>query len=94
MKPVVGDPEFVARVISDFASRSGLTDWDAAGVGETAFSKSPNALVEFAPVVDEYKEADREIVMNSIRFRWRDVREQLRKKIDPEAIVQDWTAEA
>jgi hypothetical protein len=42
-------------------------------------------LLRYAPIVDEFKELDREIVRNSIRFRWRDVRAQLRRRLRPEA---------
>ena len=43
-------------------------------------------------IADELKEQDGEIVTNSIRFRWRDVREQLRKRIDRDAICAEWRA--
>lgn len=58
--------------------------WDEVGDDETAFVESPRALVHWAPVVDELKQFDEEIVRNSIRFRWIDVRRELRARLaDP-----------
>lgn len=61
--------------------------WSAVAQGEAAFSESPAALVRYAPVIDEFRELDREIVMNSMRFKWRDIREQLRTRLDAEAVA-------
>lgn len=41
-------------------------------------------------VINEFKELDREIVTNSIRFRWRDVRETCRRRVDGDEIARDW----
>ena len=75
-----------------FNTRLGFVDWSVAGKGEAAFSQSQTDLVKWAPVTDEFKQQDSEIVMNSIRFRWREVREQLRKRAVPAAIVEEWRA--
>ena len=75
-----------AEALERFGLRVRATDWPAAAEGRRAFSGSEADLVRFAPVIDEYKELDREIVMNSIRFRWRDVRDQLRRRIDAPAL--------
>ena len=72
-----------AETLERFRLRLLATDWSAAADGRHAFAGSEADLVRFAPVIDEYKELDREIVTNSIRFRWRDVRDQLRRRIDP-----------
>ena len=73
-----------------FHTRLGFVDWSKAGKGETAFTQSPGELVKAAPVTEEFKEDDREIVMNSIRFRWKNVREQLRKRGDANAVASNW----
>jgi hypothetical protein len=65
-----------------FEQRVALTDWTAAADGATSFARSESDIVRFAPVIDAYKELDREIVSNSIRFRWQDVRAQLRARVD------------
>jgi len=61
-----------------------------AAAGEAAFAGSVADLIRFAPVVDEFKMLDGKFVANSIRFRWRDVREQFRRRADAAAIVADW----
>lgn len=73
-----------------FEERTRATAWANAAKGENAFRNSPEDLVRYAPVVDEYKELDHEFVVNSMRFRWRDVREQLRKRIDAPALSADF----
>ena len=81
-----------AEIIESFAARLKKTHWPNAAIGENAFRASPRALLESAPIADDLKAQDAEIVTNSIRFRWRDVREQLRKRIDRDAICADWRA--
>jgi hypothetical protein len=76
--------------LGDFARRSGETLWLDAANGTAAFTGSERDIVRFAPVIDEFKALDGEIVSNSIRFRWRDIREQLRRRIDPGRISADW----
>lgn len=75
-----------------FDARLAQLDWRWAGQGRNAFAGSEGDLIRLAPVIDEYKALDREIVTNSIRFRWRDVREQFRKRIDGAALCRDWRA--
>ncbi|MGI9483110.1 MAG: hypothetical protein ACR2OR_12220 [Hyphomicrobiales bacterium] len=78
------------QAVADFNKRIKKTDWNVEKEGENAFSLSPEGLVCFAPVVDEFKELDKEIVINSIRFKWRDVRKQARKRLNGQAIGRDW----
>ncbi len=84
--------EVRAEVVERFEARLEQTHWPNAAIGETAFTSSPIVLLEAAPIADELKERDVEIVTNSIRYRWRDVREQLRKRIDRDAICAEWQA--
>jgi len=73
-----------------FEERAAATIWPSAAVGEAAFRGSADAIIRFAPVIDEFKALDERIVRNSIRFRWRDVRERLRKRIDGPRVIEDW----
>ena len=77
-----------------FDRRTCLENWQAAAEGRRAFSGSEADLVRYAPVIDEYRELDQEIVTNSIRFRWRDVREQIRRRMDGHGLLEDWKAGA
>lgn len=55
---------------------------------EEPFSESPEALVKWAPIVDELKQFDTEIVRNSVRFRWQEVRRDLRRDLDAAAVLE------
>ncbi|MDA0704073.1 MAG: hypothetical protein O3A96_12705 [Proteobacteria bacterium] len=82
--------EIPAEAAARFTLRLSTANWQEVHRGELAFTDSPVALIRYAPVIDEYKDLDREIVRNSIRFRWLNVRETLRKRIEPEAVLADW----
>lgn len=79
-------------LIRTYADRAALADWAALADGEAAFKLSPKALVEWAPISDELKRYDTEIVMNSLRFAWLAVRDQFRNAADCKAILEDWRA--
>ncbi len=84
--------EVRAEIVERFEARIKQTHWPNAAIGDNAFTSSPKVLLDSAPIADELKAQDVEIVTNSIRFRWRDVREQLRKRIDRDAICAEWQA--
>jgi hypothetical protein len=89
------DPGFTgdaAAFVSAFADRLALTDWRQMSEGEAAFRLSPRELVRWAPIADELKRYDREIVMNSLRFAWLKVREDFRKAYRHEDFLADWRA--
>lgn len=67
-------------------------DWSAVTDDDACFVKSPAALVYWAPVVDELKWRDDEIVRNSVRFRWQEVRRHLRAGLDGDALFSQVTA--
>lgn len=68
-------------------ARLGAIDWAEVGDDESAFTASPAALKHWAPIVDELKELDDEIVRNSVRFRWQEVRRDLRDALEAEALL-------
>jgi hypothetical protein len=82
----VGAPALVA-----FEARARLIDWPGSAEGENAFGRSPADLIANAPVIEEFKELDAEIVTNSMRFRWRDVRDQLRRRLSGPGVAEDWS---
>jgi hypothetical protein len=43
--------------------------------------------VYWAPVVEELKALDEEIVRNSVRFRWQEIRQQLRLLLDAHSVL-------
>ena len=68
-------------------ARLALWDWNSALDDEAVFVESPTALVYWAPIVDDLKALDEEIVRNSIRFRWHEVRRDLSHNLDPAAVM-------
>lgn len=64
-----------------FAAQLPHIEW-AARLSPTAFEKSTAALIELAPIVDELKNYDTEIVSNSMRFKWMGVRAELARRLD------------
>ncbi len=82
--------DMIEEIRALFEARAAETDWASAADGENAFAASPVDLVRHAPIADELKELDVDIVVNSTRFRWRDIRKQLRARIDPAAVAADW----
>ena len=67
--------------------RVARTDWLGVGPQEMAFTESPAGLVRWAPVMDELKELDEEIVRNSVRFRWQEVRREIDRHLDAAAVL-------
>jgi hypothetical protein len=84
---LAGDPR---EHVDAFAKRVALTNLDMLREGENAFQLSPKALVHWAPIADELKRFDTEIVVNSLRFAWLGVRDEFRTAIRPEAVMKDW----
>jgi len=70
----------------DFAANLELLDW-ASLLSPQAFEKSTNALIELAPIVDELKNYDTEIVTNSMRFKWMGVRAELARRLDAPSLL-------
>ena len=79
-------PEF-AQDAGRVGARFPGCDWPSMQDSELAFSRSPEALVRWAPVIDQFKREDDEIVRNSVRFRWQEVRRDLRRNLDADALL-------
>ena len=85
--PAEAGEEFAAHA-ARVRHRVTRTDWLAVGPDEAAFTESPAGLVRWAPVMDELKELDEEIVRNSVRFRWQQVRRDFARHLDAEAVLR------
>lgn len=92
----VGNPEEAGAQFSAHAgrvrARLALCDWKSITDDDAVFTESPDALVRWAPVTDELRELDEEIVKNSIRFRWQEIRRALRADLDAARVLQDTIA--
>jgi hypothetical protein len=82
--------DFVAHA-QRVRDRVARTDWLAVGPGESAFTESPAGIVRWAPVKEELKVLDEEIVRNSVRFRWQAVRRDFAEQLRLPPLLQSLT---
>ena len=62
-------------------------DWMTLAEGPNAFQSSADALIHWAPIADELKDLDEEIVRNSIHMRWINVRRDIKDTLDADAVL-------
>lgn len=84
--PADAGPEFEAHA-QRVRSRLMLAGLPGTAEDGAAFAESPEAVVYWAPIVDDLKELDADIVRNSVRFRWHEVRRELSHNLDPAAVL-------
>jgi len=70
--------------------RAAMADWESIATGPAAFQSSSDAVFRWAPIADELKCDDEEIVRNSIHLRWIGVRRDLKEVFQHAAIADDW----
>ena len=83
-------PVIMTQAKNSFTNRSQITIWANAAIGENAFSLSSETLANSSPVTEEFQELDREIVLNSVRFRWNNIREEFQKRYSRDKILDSW----
>jgi hypothetical protein len=76
-------PQHADRVRARLRQHDWRSPTDDAGL----FSESPRALVRYAPIVEELKKLDDEIVTNSVRFHWHEVCREFRNHLDADAVL-------
>lgn len=84
--PEEADAEYAAHT-QRVQARLAQCNWTEVTDDEAPFSESPGALVRWAPIVDELKALDEPIVRNSVRFRWQEIRRDLRRNLDPQGVL-------
>ena len=77
------------EAIAAFERRLAFWDWQDGPSGPDIFTESPAALVRWSPIAPELKKYDREIVENSIRYAWREVRVRLLARLDADAVARE-----
>jgi hypothetical protein len=78
---------------ADFEKRLEGTDWTFGALRAENFNRSPAALLKWSPIADELKKFDGEIVENSMKFAWIDVRRDFAARLDAPAIVREVQAQ-
>ena len=91
--PADAGPEFRthARQLRDRIAR---THWLGVGDKEAAFTESPTSVIKWAPIADEMKRLDEEIVLNSVRFHWQEIRRAFAAHIDAQGVLERLGEEA
>jgi len=80
---------WASDAIEEFDARLADTIWNVGALMPENFTRSPLALVRWAPIAPQLKRHDTEIVENSIKFTWLGVREDFRRRLDRDAIASD-----
>lgn len=88
--PAAPDDFSAPDAVAAFTQRLGATDWPQSARQPDNFTASPPALFRWAPIADNLKKFDREIIDNSVKFAWRDIREQFGQRVDADAVYADW----
>lgn len=84
--PDDADAEFPAHA-DRVRARIAATAWNEVSDDGGPFSESPAALYRWAPVIDDLKQLDEEIVRNSVRFRWQEIRRDLRRDLQVDDVM-------
>ena len=74
------------EVILEFEKHLSRHNWSGTDDSHESFSGSRSALLKWAPVVEEFKIQDEEIVSNSIHFKWLRVCQEFENLTDFEKI--------
>ena len=77
------------EVIKEFEINLSKYNWNVTDDFHESFSASRSALLKWAPIVEEFKILDEEIVSNSIHFKWLRVCQEFKKLMDFEKIKID-----
>ena len=85
----IGSKDFAAMGDTG-KQRAAFANWDSIADGPAAFQSSSDAVFRWAPIADELKCDDEEIVRNSIHLRWIGVRRDLKDVFQHAAIADDW----
>ena len=85
-------PQGFGDIRAAYARRAHETRWNQIEPGEGPFQGSLDALIEWAPIADELKILDELAVRNSMRFKWKKVRDQFETLVDADAVLADWRA--
>ena len=85
------EPAVFLEMMADGVRRADLANWADIADGPAAFQRSADAVYEWAPIADELKSLDEEIVRNSIHMRWIGVRRDTKALLRRDAILASWS---
>jgi hypothetical protein len=85
------EPKVFLDMLAEGHRRAAFASWADIADGPAAFQTSSDAVFHWAPIADELKALDEEIVRNSIHLRWIGVRRDTKVLLRHEAILASWT---
>ena len=88
------DPKAFLEMMADGVRRAAFANWHDIADGAAAFQRSSDAVYEWAPIADELKSLDEEIVRNSIHLRWIGVRRDTKALLRRESVLASWAPPA
>ncbi len=75
------------EAVREFESRIAQMDWKGEARDRSVFTESPRALYRWAPIADELKRQDADIIANSISFTWSEIRQRYLRRLDANAVA-------
>ena len=83
------DPSAFADIAHRTRQRAAVMAWEEAATTAMAFASSADAFMKWAPVVDEFKALDEEIMRNSLHLRWIGIRRDVKETLNSEAVLEE-----
>ena len=83
------DPSAFVDVVNRTRQRAEVMAWEEAATTAMAFASSAEAFMKWAPVTDEFKGLDEEIMRNSLHLRWIGIRRDVKETLQIEAVQAD-----
>ena len=85
------EPNVFLEMLAEGHRRATFANWGDIADGPAAFRASSDAVFHWAPIADDLKALDEEIVRNSIHLRWIGVRRDTKALLRHDAILASWT---
>ncbi len=83
-------PKVFLEMLAEGHRRAAFANWADIADGPAAFKTSSDAVFHWAPIADELKVLDEEILRNSIHLRWIGVRRDTKASLRPAMILESW----
>lgn len=83
------DPTAFDAVIKRTRQRAAVMAWEEAATTALAFESSADAFMRWAPVTDEFKALDEEIMRNSLHLRWIGIRRDVKETLNVQDVLAD-----
>ncbi len=83
------DPTAFDAVIDRTRQRAAVMAWEEAATTALTFASSADAFMRWAPVTDEFKALDEEIMRNSLHLRWIGIRRDVKETLNVQDVLAD-----